>query len=143
VLATLQDRPRPSQADAGFLQHLLESLSAALTYLKARLELAGLESKEAGVHYAIILALAVVALIVVIFGYFFFCLALVFLIAWLIGEEHAWIWVTFGMALLHFGGAAACLWMAKTRLGLPMFAATLQEFRKDHEWLNSKTAKAR
>ncbi len=124
-------------------RHLLGILSATLAYLKARLELAGLESKEAGIHYVIILALAVIALVVTIFGYFFFCLALVFFIAWLIDTEHAWIWVTFGMALLHFGIAAACLWMAKTRLSAPMFSATLQEFKKDHEWLNSKTAKVR
>ena len=143
MLPTLHDPSQGSQSDAGFFRHLIGILSASLAYLKARLELAGLESKEAGIHYVIILALVVVALVVVVFGYFFFCLALVFLIAWAIGEEHAWIWVTFGMALLHFGGAVACLWIAKNRLAAPMFAATLQEFKKDHEWLNSKTAKTR
>ncbi len=143
MLPTVHAASRTSQEEAGLFRHLFAILSAALAYLKARLELAGIEIKEAGVHYAIIIALAIVALVVTVFGYFFFVLALVFLIAWIIGTEHAWIWVTFGVALLHFGVAVACLIIAKTKLAAPMFAATFQEFKKDHEWLNSKTAKVR
>ncbi len=123
-------------------RHLSGILSAFLDYLKARLELAGLEGKDAGIRIAIVIALAVIALVVVVFGYFFLCLAVVFLIAWAIGTEHAWIWVTLSMGLLHFGVAIACVLIAKARLSAPMFPATLQEFKKDHEWLNSKTANA-
>lgn len=137
-------RPDPRlPRDAGFIRHTLAFLAAALGYLKARLQLAGLEGKEAAVHYAIIAALLVVALVVVIFGYFFFCFALIFLIAWAFHDRHAWIWVTFGMALLHFGGAALCVFMAKSRFSAPMFEETINEFKKDHEWLTSQTENAR
>ena len=127
--------------DAGFFRHSIAVVSALVDYFKARFQLAGLESKEAGVHYGIIAALAVAAVFVVLLGYFFLCFALVFLIAWLLGDGHAWIWVTFGMALLHFGAAVACLWIAKGRFAEPVFAATLEEFKKDQEWLKVQGAK--
>jgi uncharacterized membrane protein YqjE len=128
-------------ADAGFFRHTAELLSAALDYLKARFQLAGIEAKEASIHYVIMLALLIGALVVVIFGYFFLCLALIFLIAWLCGGGNAWIWVTFGMALLHFGGGVACVLIAKHKFAEPMFRVTLQEFRKDQQWLNPPAAR--
>lgn len=129
------------ETDAGFVRHALALLAGLSDYLKARLELAGLEAKEAGLHYVIILALLVGALVVAIFGYFFFCLALVFLIAWLFGDGHAWIWVTFVFALLHFAAGAGCIFLAKGRFAEPMFAVTIDEFKKDKEWLSSTRAR--
>ena len=126
---------REVSREAGFLRHTLEAFAASLDYLKARLQLAGIEAKEASIHYVITLALVVAALVVVIFGYFFFCLALVFLVSLLFKDPHAWIYVTFGMALLHFAAAAACLFIAKGKFAEPMFSATMREFRKDQEWL--------
>ena len=105
--------------------------------MRARLELAGLEGREAAVHYGIILGLAVGGLIAVIFGYCFFIIALVFLLAHFIGGENAWIWVMLGAAVLHFLSAAALLLMAKARLGTPMFAASLDELKHDQEWLKN------
>ncbi len=116
-------------------------VSTVLAYLKARFELAGLESKEAGLHYLIVVALICGGLMIVVFGYLFLCLALVFLVAWALGDGHAWIWVTLGMALLHFCVGALLLFLAKKRFAAPMFESTLNEFKKDQEWLNSKTAK--
>jgi uncharacterized membrane protein YqjE len=127
--------------DAGFFRHTTAFFSAAIDYLKARSQLAGIEAKEASIHYAIMLGLVVGALVVAIFGYFFLCLALIFLIAWLCGGGNAWIWVTFAMALLHFGGAALCLFMAKHRFAEPVFSATLREFKKDQQWLNPPGAR--
>ena len=135
------NRGMHSGGDAGFFHHTLALISALLDYLKARLQLAGLEGKEAGVHYGVIAALGAAAVVVVFLGYFFLCFALVFLIAWLLGDGHAWIWVTLGMAVLHFSVAVACLWMAKTRFGAPVFSATLEEFKKDQEWLKIQSAK--
>jgi len=132
---------REVSRDAGFFRHTLEVFAGSVDYLKARLQLAGIEAKEASLHYVITLALIVGALVVVIFGYFFFCLALVFLISLLFSNSHAWIYVTFVMALLHFGGAAACLFIAKGKFAEPMFSATMREFRKDHEWLRPPPVK--
>lgn len=126
--------------DAGFMRHTLAIVSAFLDYLKARLQLAGLEAKEASVHYLIIIALLIGALVVVVFGYFFVCLAVIFLIAWLCGEG-ALVWATFGMAVLHFAAAAAAAYFAKVKFADSMFTVTFDEFKKDQEWLNSQTAK--
>ena len=130
-------------ADAGFFGHLSGYLAALAAYLKARLQLAGLEAKDAAVHYAIIIALLIGSLIIVVFGYIFLCMAIVFAIAALFESRHAWIGVTFGMALLHFGGAVALVFLAKSRFSAPMFTETLNEFHKDQQWLNSTTAKLR
>ena len=122
---------------AGILGHLTALVSAKLAYLRARLELAGLEGREAAAHYGVILGLAIGGLIALIFGYLFFIIALVFLGAHLIGGETAWIWVTLGAAGLHFLGAIGLLLVAKTRLGRPMFSASLHELQHDQEWLKT------
>ena len=45
--------------------------------------------------------------------------------------------MTVGAAVLHFIGAATLLVIAKAKLTEPMFAATLDEFKKDQEWLKN------
>ncbi len=127
--------------DDGLLPHCMGLVSAFIGYFKVRLQLAGLEGKEAGTHYLGVLALLVGAMLAAIFGYFFLVLAAVFLLAWALGDGHSWIWVSLGMALLHFLGAAAFVLFAKNRFAQPVFQATFVEFRKDQEWLTSKTEK--
>ena len=130
------DELRATEA-AGIFGHLSALLAAKLAYLRARLELAGLEGREAALHYGIILGLALGGLVALVFGYLFFVIALVFLIAHLIGGENAWIWVTLGAAVLHFLVAGVLLLVAKARLGTPMFAASLHELKQDQEWLKT------
>jgi uncharacterized membrane protein YqjE len=136
--------PRPSTEDprvaaaAGFFAHLLDFLGAGAAYFRARLQLAGLEAKEAAIHIAIVVTLLVGALVVVVFGYFFLSFFLVFGVAALIGGAYTWIWVTFGFAALHFAAALVLVLLARARLAEPMFAATLEEFRKDQEWLTKQ-----
>jgi len=122
---------------AGIPGHLASLLGAKLTYLRARLELAGLEGKEAAVHFGVLLGLAIGALLAVIFGYLFLVIFLVFLVAWACGGGDAWIWVTLGAAVLHFIGAAALLLIAKARFKTPVFSATLDEFKQDQKWLKT------
>src|ERR1700743_1463502 len=105
----------------GLFAHLSGLLGASAEDMRGRLEFAGLEWKEALVHYAIIIGLALAAVVVLVFGYFFLCLALVFTLAALIGGEHTWIWVTFAVAFLHLGAAATALLIARARLATPMF----------------------
>ncbi len=126
--------PEPA---AGVFGHLSALLAAKLAYLRARLELAGLEGKEAAVHLAVILGLAAGGALALVFGYFFLIIGLVFLIAWACGGGDAWIWVTIGAAALHFIGAAVLLLLAKARLRTPMFSATLDELKQDQEWLRT------
>ena len=126
--------------NAGLFAHCTALLAAKLGYLRARLKLAGIEGKEAAVHLAIIIALALCALVALVFGYFLLVLALVFLVALAFGGGNAWIWVLLGAALLHLLGAAALVLIARIRLGAPLFPLTLEEFKKDQEWLRN-TAK--
>lgn len=132
--------PRPRSGGSTFVTHFSGFLGGMASYIRSRLELAGLEAKEAAVHYAVVLGLFVIALVTAVFGYFFACLAFVFGLAWLIGGEYTWIWVTVGVAVLHLGAAAAAALIAKSRIASPMFSATLDEFKKDQQWLHS-TAK--
>ena len=43
-----------------------------------------------------------------------------------------------GAGVLHFIAAAALALVAKARLARRMFEATLDEFRKDQEWLTTR-----
>ena len=135
----MPDHPEDARAAqaAGIFGHLSALLAAKLAYVRARLELAGLEGREAAVHYGVVLGLAVGGLIALIFGYLFAVIALVFLVAHFIGGETAWIWVMLGAAALHFLGAAALLLIAKSRLGVPVFSASLDELKQDQEWLKT------
>ena len=129
--------PEPTTDDAGLFRHFSALLSAKLAYLRARLQLAGIEGKEAAVHSAVILGLAAGGLIVLVFGYLFLIIGLVFLIAVALGGGNAWIWVLLGAALLHIAGAALLIFIAKSKLETPLFPLTLDELKKDQEWLKT------
>jgi uncharacterized membrane protein YqjE len=132
------DRPRAADS-AGAFGSFSALVAAKLSYLQARLKLAGIEGKEAAIHGSIILGLAIGGLIALVFGYFLLMLAVVFLVALAFGGGNAWIWVLLGAAVLHFIGAAALALIAKTKLGAPLFPLTLEEFQKDQEWLKKTT----
>lgn len=139
--------PEPKSASGpqfpSFFENASGWLGTLLAYVRVRFQLAGIEGREAAMHYGMLFALAVVGLICVVFGYLFFCLALVFLIARLFADENAWIWVSFGMALLHLlAGAGAFLWI-RLRIAKPMFSATFDELRKDQEWLTATATNRR
>ena len=130
--------PRPqnqSAADAGISAHLLAFFAALAGYFRARMELAGIEGKEAAAIYLKVAVLLVCALGALAFGYAFFWIGL---IAGIAAHSHLhWGWLVLGVGVLHLLGAMGCAgaicWFWKK----PVFTATLEEFRKDQEWLNS------
>lgn len=127
----------------GFLHPLREIGLAVLSYFRARMELAGLEGKEALTRMGGVLVLAAMAVTLCIAGYLLLCLALVFGAARLIHSENAWIWLSGLMGALHLAGAWAVLLIARSWLQKPMFGSTIEEFRKDDAWLKSTAAKPR
>jgi uncharacterized membrane protein YqjE len=133
--------PGNPAADAGVVAHFQALLAAFLRYFRARFELAGIESKEAAGHYLKILALIIAALIVAVFGYLFLVLGCVFAIARLFSDPNAWIWVALAVAGLHFLVTAGCVAAAWTLVREPMFNVTLNELKKDQEWLTKPTAR--
>ena len=118
-------------------------LMAFLSYVRARMELAGLEGKDALARLGGLALLAALAFTLMTSGVLMLCIALVFLVARLIGGENAWIWVAFGMSLLLLGVARGLLHWALGWLKKPMFPATLEEFKKDDAWLRSNAGKPR
>ncbi len=102
--------------------------------LSARLELLGLESREAAANYLRVLVLAVVALIGLVFGYFFLVLGLAFLVQ--AGTGWSWVTVTAAFGAAHLAVAVFCAFSIKTRLATPAFTESLAELRKDRDWLN-------
>ena len=127
--------------DDGIVRQALTLLASALAYFRARLELASIEGREAGTHWLKIVALLVAGLIALIFGYFFLCLGAVFLIALLCGGGNAWIWITLALGVLHLAAGAGIFLFVKSKAAMPVFPATLEEFKKDQQWLETKTAK--
>jgi uncharacterized membrane protein YqjE len=127
------DTPAGGQS-GGLLDHLREFSAAGLAYLQARLTLAGIEAKEALLHFALIIGLLAGAIGLMIFGYLFLCIALTVLIAQLLGISPGW--VILALAVLHFAIAAGSVLFAVLRLKTGVFTATLAELRKDQQWLN-------
>ncbi len=123
----------------GIVAHLSALLGAKLEYLRARFRLAEIEGKEAGLRAAVVVALLAIAIVAVIFGYLFLVLAIVFLIALAFDGGHAWIWVLLGAAVFHVLVAAILGLIAKSRLKAPFFPLSVDELKKDQEWLKQTT----
>jgi len=126
-----------SSGDAGFAEHLRALVASVAGYLHARLQLAGLESKEAAAHYLQILLWLAAAAFAALLGYVFLCGALMFILAWLL--EVKWVWVMLGFGLAHILAAFACAVIVRKKFPRPVFGATLNEFKKDQEWLTTQT----
>lgn len=117
------------EPNRGVLAELLNFLSSFGEHLQALVALAGLESREAaGVYVRALIALGAV-LILLIFGYLLTLIFVAFAVAHLFGI--AWIWISLGLAVLHFLGVAGCAFYLKTKLKSPVFTATSAELQRD------------
>ena len=128
-------------AEAGLSEHLLSVAASVSGYLGARLELAGIEGKEALAAYGKVAAFLAAAIVLLFFGYIFLWIGVIALVAYLAGAH--WGWVTLCVGILHLLGTLGFLWAAKSRWGKPVFQSTLKEFRKDQEWLSTPQQAAR
>ena len=126
-----QERPAD---DAGLSTHLLSLLASVAAYLRARLELAGLEGKDAAGQGLKALLFLIAAFGLIAFGYAFLWIGLITLFASLCPSH--WGWIVVGVGALHLGAAALFLRGVCSQFKKPFFPATLEEFRKDQEWLN-------
>ncbi|MEI7958810.1 MAG: phage holin family protein [Verrucomicrobiota bacterium] len=131
---TLPPNGRPA-TEAGLSGHLLALLASLAGYLRARLELAGIEGKDAaGIYLKVAIILVMVATFLV-FGYAFLWIGLIALIAAFAHVD--WGWLVLAAGVLHLLGALGGGWAVLMLWKKPVFAATLEEFRKDQEWLKS------
>jgi len=121
---------------AGVIGHLSALVAALLLYLQARLLLLGLESKEAALHYALLVVWAGAALVLCFFGYIFLCIGCAFAIAYFFSNPSAWIWVMLGFGAVHLAIAILCVLIARGKIFAPMFRETISELKKDQLWLS-------
>src|SRR6201987_4809010 len=112
-------------------------VAAFLRYLELRLQLLGLEAKEAGLHLLII-GLLVTGVLVLFAGFLvMFAVFLLYLIITLLHWEWGWgALLCSGILLL---GSIAVAIILRIRIGRPLFSLTLAELQKDREWLKTKT----
>lgn len=120
----------------GFLESLLHYLGSCADYFSARLSLLGLEAKDALGNYLKLFLALVVGLVFLVFGYIFFVIAFVFLLQRLTHWD--WVYITLGICAMHFAVTALSLFMAWKWLRTSVFPETMDEFKKDKQWLTTK-----
>ena len=122
-------------SEAGLSEHLLSLASSVIGYLQSRLELAGIEGKEAIAAYGKVAGFLAVAIALLLFGYIFLWIGVIALAAHF--SHVFWGWISLVIGILHLVGTAGFVWAAIAKWGQPVFPETLKEFRKDQEWLSS------
>ncbi len=126
--------PNPAGTSTeGAFSHLRHVISSLTAYVSARFELIAIEGQEAFVHYLKVIVLVSAAVMFLIFGYVFLCLGVVLLAASWTGWDPGW--VSLIIFSLHLIGAIISVLVAKSMLGVRQFEMTLEEWRKDQEWL--------
>jgi len=135
MFSRTQPPPARTAAEAGLPEHISSLLASAAGYLRARLELAGIEGREAAASYGKAVAFLAATVGLLLFGYILLWIGVIALVAYFAGVH--WGWITLAIGILHVIGAACCALAAKAKWGRPVFPATLQELRKDQEWLSS------
>jgi len=136
------DAPLGAQASRQSTSDSVKNWVASfLGYLELRLQLLGLESKEAGLHL-LVLALLFVGAVVFFAG--FLVMLIVFLLYLLTLIFHwGWGWSALAcgvVSLLLAIGAGVTL---RFRIVKPLFPTTFAEFKRDREWLTHKTKESK
>lgn len=114
--------------------------SSLVRYLEARGVILSLEAQEAALHLGNAIALAVVAIIAAFTGWFLLVAAMVSVLTHLMNCR----WHTSALILggMHVFVAVVLFFLIKNRLAsVRWFADTVNEFKKDREWLTHPTEK--
>jgi uncharacterized membrane protein YqjE len=102
-------------------------------YLELKLQLLGLESKEAGIHFLLLVVLFVAAVVLFVIFLIFFAVFLLYLVVKLTGIEWGWSALICGGVVLLLSVASAV--MLRFKITKPIFALTRAELQKDRAWL--------
>jgi uncharacterized membrane protein YqjE len=125
----LPSRDPGRESNRGILAELLNFLSSFGEHVQALVALAGLESREAAGIYIRALIAVIAALVLLLIGYLLSLIFVAFALEVLFHWD--WIWISLGLAVLHFLGVGGCLLYLKTRLKSPVFSATSSELKRD------------
>ena len=118
---------------AGLLENLLALLSALVEFFEGRFALFAQESKGAALHLLVLLGCVILAGVLCMMGYVFIIVAAVVGLAHLVGTS--WPVVALAAAILHFVIALGLLLVARSRITKPVFRTSIDELKKDREWL--------
>jgi uncharacterized membrane protein YqjE len=87
------------------------------------------------VQLLILVGCVIVALALCLMGYVFLIVSAVVGLAHLLGTS--WLVIALVVALVHFIIAGVLLLVARSRITKPMFRDTVDELKKDREWLKT------
>jgi len=132
-------RFRNPAGHAGLLNNLVSVANGVAGFFECRIGLFARESKVALMHILLMAGAVVGALVLIAAGYVFLIVSVIFGIAHALGVS--WTWIAFFAAILHLLLAGGCGFFAMTQMKKPMFAASLDELKKDREWLKSTDRK--
>ncbi|MDQ6860425.1 MAG: phage holin family protein [Verrucomicrobiota bacterium] len=132
-------RFRNPAGHAGLLTNVVSFANSLAAFFECRLALFVRESKGALVHIVLLVAGLIGAIVLLGAGYIFLIVSIVFGIAHAAGVS--WVWIAFCAAILHLLLAGGSAFFAITQLKKPMFGATLNELKRDREWLKSTDRK--
>ena len=111
-------------------------IQASIQYSSARMRLARLESKEAGVHAIKLLVVISGTIGVAMFAWLFLCFGVV---AWLAVRFGNWTWAALAMSGAHIVLLLILSAVLKKMSTTPLFPLTTEELKKDREWLETQT----
>jgi len=120
---------------SGLLDNALGLISAVVAFFESRFVLLAQESKSAAMQLLILVVCVIAALALCVMGYVFLIVSAVVGIAHLLGTS--WPVVALVAALLHFIVAGVLLLVARSRITKPMFRDSIDELKKDREWLKT------
>src|ERR1051326_5732903 len=122
---------------AGLFENALALLTAVADFFESRLALAAKESKSAALQILILIASVLFAVVLCVMGYVFLIVSAIAGLAHLAGTS--WPWIALIVGLVHFIIALVLLLIARNRITKPMFTDTVDELKKDREWLDRKS----
>ncbi|MEP6809631.1 MAG: phage holin family protein [Chthoniobacterales bacterium] len=128
-------RSRNPAGHAGLLNNLMSLANSLAGFCESRLNLFARESKGALLHLVLLAGAAVAAVVLLVLGYIFLIVSVIFGLAHYLGV--GWIWITLAAAGLHLLLALGCVFFARSQLTKPMFRASVAELKRDREWLKS------
>ena len=120
---------------SGLLDNALGLISAVVAFFEGRFVLLAQESKTAAVQLLVLVGCVIAALALCLMGYVFLIVSAVVGLAHLLGTS--WPVVALVVALLHFIIAGVLLVVARSRITKPMFRDSIDELKKDREWLKT------
>jgi uncharacterized membrane protein YqjE len=120
---------------SGLLDNALALISAVAEFFESRFALVAQESKAAALQMLILVGCVIAALALCVMGYVFLIVSAVVGVAHLLGTS--WPMVALVVALVHFIIAGVLLLVARSRITKPVFRDSIDELKKDREWLKS------